>query len=75
MITDTYFLPPSGQEVYFCSREGGRGMTKSQISLKNRDILDLQGMTAAEMQLILDTAREMKTIIDRDIKKVPTLRG
>ena len=50
-------------------------MTKSQISLKNRDILDLQGMTAAEMQLILDTAREMKTIIDRDIKKVPTLRG
>jgi aspartate carbamoyltransferase catalytic subunit len=32
-------------------------------------------MTVPEMELVLDTAREMKNIIDRDIKKVPTLRG
>jgi aspartate carbamoyltransferase catalytic subunit len=50
-------------------------MSKSQVSLRNRDILELQSMTVPEMELILDTAREMKNIIDRDIKKVPTLRG
>ena len=50
-------------------------MGKSPVSLKNRDILQLQGMPENQMRLILETAREMKTIIDRDIKKVPTLRG
>ena len=32
-------------------------------------------MSEAQLRLILDTAKEMKGIIDRDIKKVPTLRG
>jgi aspartate carbamoyltransferase catalytic subunit len=50
-------------------------MSKGQVSLRDKDILELQTMTVPEMQLILDTAREMKNIIDRDIKKVPTLRG
>ena len=50
-------------------------MSKAQVSLKRKDILGLETMTAPEMSLILDTAREMKNIIDRDIKKAPTLRG
>ncbi|MBP2650676.1 MAG: pyrB [Firmicutes bacterium] len=50
-------------------------MTKGQVSLRGKDILGLQGMTVDEMGLILDSAKEMKNIIDRDIKKVPTLRG
>ncbi|MCX7781388.1 MAG: aspartate carbamoyltransferase catalytic subunit [Negativicutes bacterium] len=50
-------------------------MPKSQVSLRNKHILELKTMTPAEMSLILDTAQEMKHIIDRDIKKVPTLRG
>lgn len=50
-------------------------MQKKQVSLRNKDILELKSMSAAEIELILDTATEMKTIIDRDIKKVPTLRG
>jgi len=50
-------------------------MGNKQISLKNKDILQLQGMPESQVRLILDTAREMKEIIDRDIKKVPTLRG
>jgi len=50
-------------------------MTKSSVSLRDKDILELQSMSVPEMELILDTAREMKNIIDRDIKKVPTLRG
>lgn len=50
-------------------------MHKSQVSLRNKDILELQSMSQAEMELIMTTAQEMKTIIDRDIKKVATLRG
>jgi aspartate carbamoyltransferase catalytic subunit len=50
-------------------------MSKGQVSLRDKDILGLQTMTVAEMELILETAKEMKNIIDRDIKKVPTLRG
>ncbi len=50
-------------------------MIKSRISLRNKDILGLQTLTGDEIELILATAREMKTVIDRDIKKVPTLRG
>ncbi|MBP2645501.1 MAG: pyrB [Firmicutes bacterium] len=50
-------------------------MTKGQVSLRGKDILGLEGMTVAEMELILQSAKEMKNIIDRDIKKVPTLRG
>lgn len=50
-------------------------MERSNVSLRGKDLLGLQNMETAEIALILDTAREMKTIIDRDIKKVPTLRG
>jgi len=48
---------------------------RSDVCLRGKDLLGLQNMEPAEIELILDTAREMKTIIDRDIKKVPTLRG
>jgi len=50
-------------------------VTKRQISLRGKDILGLETMTVPEMELILTTAQEMKSIIDREIKKVPTLRG
>lgn len=50
-------------------------MSKAPISLSGRDILDLESLTVDEYELILNTAEEMKKIIHRDIKKVPTLRG
>lgn len=50
-------------------------MKTNQVSLAGRDILELKSMSVPEMELILDTAREMKNIIGRDIKKVPALRG
>ena len=50
-------------------------MSKSQVSLRGRDILGLADMSAAEIELVLETAKEMKNIVKRDIKKVPTLRG
>lgn len=50
-------------------------MSKRTVSLRKKDILGLETMSQGEMELILDTAKEMKNIIDRDIKKAPTLRG
>jgi len=44
-------------------------------SIKRKDILSLREMDLAEMELILDTAESLREIIDRPIKKVPTLRG
>jgi aspartate carbamoyltransferase catalytic subunit len=45
------------------------------MRLKGKDVLGLENMTSEEIRLILETARPMKDIIGRDIKKVPTLRG
>jgi aspartate carbamoyltransferase catalytic subunit len=42
---------------------------------KRKDLLGLKDLTAAEIELLLDTAVPMKEIITRPIKKVPTLRG
>lgn len=40
-----------------------------------RDLLDLESLSAGEITDILDTARSMRQVIDRPIRKVPTLRG
>ncbi|MFA5537167.1 MAG: aspartate carbamoyltransferase catalytic subunit [Bacillota bacterium] len=42
---------------------------------QRKDLLGLQELTAAEINLILDTAVPMKDILKRPIKKVPVLRG
>lgn len=50
-------------------------MGKNQVSLFGKDVLDLKYFSPEEIGLVLETAKEMKNIIHRDIKKVPTLRG
>jgi aspartate carbamoyltransferase catalytic subunit len=45
------------------------------LSLKGKDLLGLEQMEPEGIQLILDTAESMKEVSDREIKKVPTLRG
>ncbi|MHB8170703.1 MAG: aspartate carbamoyltransferase catalytic subunit [Thermincolia bacterium] len=45
------------------------------MGLKNKDLLGLKDISREEIQLIMDTAEPMKDIIQRPIKKVPTLRG
>jgi len=45
------------------------------MKLKSRHLLGLEGMAADELKLILDTAESFREIIERPIKKVPTLRG
>ena len=50
-------------------------MAKGTVSLAGRDILDLASLSVEEYELIMRTAQEMKVIMHRDIKKVPSLRG
>ena len=44
-------------------------------ALSGRSVTALENFSSEDIRLILDTAKEMKKIIQRDIKKVPTLRG
>jgi aspartate carbamoyltransferase catalytic subunit len=40
-----------------------------------RNVLDLDDFSVAEIETVLETARAMKDVLQRPIKKVPTLRG
>ena len=44
-------------------------------SLKSKDLLGIAELTPEEILLILDTTEAMKEISQRQIKKVPALRG
>ena len=50
-------------------------MGRNSISLRGRDVLALEDFTPDEIRLVLETAKGMKDILHRDIKKVPALRG
>lgn len=43
-------------------------------SLSTRHLLGIKDLTESDIQLILETAREFKDVINRPIKKVPSLR-
>ncbi len=45
------------------------------MSLRGKDLLSLREMTPEDMESVLSTARSLKEILSRPIKKVPTLRG
>ena len=45
------------------------------MAFTQRHLLGLEGVPGPEIEAILDTAVSLKEISDRDIKKVPTLRG
>ncbi len=47
-------------------------MSKSQLSVKH--IIGIKDLTKDDLELIFDTATEFKQVINRPIKKVPTLR-
>ncbi len=48
---------------------------EATIDFRGRDLLGMEDFTAAEISAILDTVASFKEISERDIKKVPTLRG
>jgi len=43
--------------------------------LARKDILGIEDLEREEIELILDTAQSLREVSERDIKKVPTLRG
>jgi len=45
------------------------------MSLSSRHLLGLFGVPKEDIQLILDTARTFREVLDRPIKRVPTLQG
>ena len=45
------------------------------MALSNRHLLGLQGVPKEDIQTILDTAHTFREILERPIKKVPTLQG
>ena len=45
------------------------------MRIKAKDLIGMDQLDREQIGLILQTAKEMKTILKRDIKKVPTLRG
>jgi aspartate carbamoyltransferase catalytic subunit len=45
------------------------------MALSSKDLLGIKGMSREEISQILDTAASFRDVSERDIKKVPTLRG
>lgn len=45
------------------------------MSLASRHLLGLEGVSAEDITAILDATETMREVLDRDIKKLPTLRG
>ncbi|MCD6575265.1 aspartate carbamoyltransferase catalytic subunit [Candidatus Aerophobetes bacterium] len=45
------------------------------MRFERKDLLDLRSLSAEEINLILNTAASFREVLERPIKKVPTLRG
>ncbi len=45
------------------------------MKLKRKDLLSIEELSVEEISFIIETARSFKRVNERDIKKVPTLRG
>jgi aspartate carbamoyltransferase catalytic subunit len=50
-------------------------VTTTAASLRSKDLLGIETLAPEEIGLILDTAESMRSIGQREIKKVPALRG
>ena len=46
----------------------------SSQSLSVRHLLGIDGLTPADLQIIFETADEFRDVLDRNMKKVPSLR-
>ena len=45
------------------------------MAFAHKDLLDLESLSAEEILLYLDTAERFRQVSEREVKKVPTLRG
>ena len=48
---------------------------QGNVSIAGRDVIQIADFDAAQVRLILDTASELKKVLKRSIKKLPSLRG
>ena len=68
-----------GQETSGAADEsvatGARTPARVGLDVARRHVLDLDDFSRAEIEGVLSSAEGMKEVLDRDIKKVPTLRG
>jgi aspartate carbamoyltransferase catalytic subunit len=53
----------------------GDTLARDRESLQHRHLLDLSTYSADEIRLILDTAQAFRAVLDRPIRRVPTLQG
>lgn len=76
-LRDSYaFLCLAHEKAFFVyKKRGANKLENKNVSLRGKNILGLEYFTPDEIELVLQTAKEMKNIIHRDIKKVPALRG
>ena len=56
---------------------GGDGVDAPglEVAWRHRHLLDVDGLTGSEIELIMQTADAMKGVLSRPIPKVPALRG
>ena len=57
------------------AQQADRAAAGAAAGLQHKHVLDLDDFTREEIELVLGTADGMKEVLQRDIKKVPTLRG
>ena len=48
---------------------------QGNVSIAGRDVIQIADFDADQVRLILDTAAELKNVLKRSIKKLPSLRG
>ncbi len=72
-------MPDSEGERHEASRElserAGLPSAHPRARLKRKDLLGIRELDPEEILLILDTAEAFKEVSEREVKKVPTLRG
>jgi len=66
---------PDGPAAGSGTQEAGRAAPPVADALRHRHLLGLSDYAADEIRLLLSTAREMRAVLDRPIKRVPSLRG
>jgi len=57
------------------TRSPSYASTRGVSDVAKRDLLSIDDLSRADVELILDTAESFLPVLKRDIKKVPTLRG
>lgn len=56
-------------------RGPGAGLREPAQGWRRRHLLDLDELSAAEIELVLETAEAMQEVLGRDVPRVPALRG